>query len=101
MGNIWIITLNNKHNSKRNTLSLAFITLPPTPPPPPFAPQLPLLASQDAMRETAERIGELERALRESMNTSAHREALWAQEETARVQAQRQVDLMSSPLTDY
>lgn len=43
------------------------------------------------MRETAERIGELEMALRESMNTSAHREALWAQEESARVQAQRQV----------
>uniref|UniRef100_A0AAQ6AMW3 ELKS/RAB6-interacting/CAST family member 2 n=1 Tax=Amphiprion ocellaris TaxID=80972 RepID=A0AAQ6AMW3_AMPOC len=49
-----------------------------------------LSASQDAMRETAERIMELERALRESMNTSAHREALWAQEEAARVQAQRE-----------
>lgn len=46
------------------------------------------------MRETAERINELERALRESMNTSAHREALWAQEEGARVQAQRQVYLI-------
>lgn len=56
-------------------------------------PQLPLLASQDALRDTAERIMELERALRESMNTSAHREALWAQEEAARVQAQRQVYL--------
>lgn len=43
------------------------------------------------MRDTAERLMELERALRESMNTSAHREALWAQEEAARVQAQRQV----------
>ncbi|XP_072306340.1 ERC protein 2-like [Eucyclogobius newberryi] len=48
--------------------------------------------SQDAMRETAERIGELEKELRESMKTSAHREALWAQEETARVQAQRQLE---------
>lgn len=56
-------------------------------------PQLPLLASQDAMQETAERIRELEMALRESMNTSAHREALWAQEETARVDAQTQVYL--------
>uniref|UniRef100_A0A665UTG5 ELKS/RAB6-interacting/CAST family member 2 n=1 Tax=Echeneis naucrates TaxID=173247 RepID=A0A665UTG5_ECHNA len=41
---------------------------------------------QDAMQETAEQIRELEMALRESMNTSAHREALWAQEEAARVQ---------------
>ncbi len=62
--------------------------------------QLPLSASQDAMRETAERISELERALRESMNTSAHREALWAQEESARVQAQRQVSLMIYALMD-
>ncbi|XP_037540756.1 ERC protein 2 [Nematolebias whitei] len=54
--------------------------------------QLPLPASQDAMRETAERIMELEKALRESMNTSAHREALWAQEEASRVQAQRQLE---------
>lgn len=46
------------------------------------------------MRETAERIRELEMALRESMNTSAHREALWAQEEAARVEAQKQVYLM-------
>ncbi|TKS77676.1 ELKS/Rab6-interacting/CAST family member 1 [Collichthys lucidus] len=53
-------------------------------------------ASQDAMRETAERIGELEMALRESMNTSAHREALWAQEESARVQAQRQISTLST-----
>ncbi|XP_037832996.1 ERC protein 2 isoform X2 [Kryptolebias marmoratus] len=60
-------------------------------------PQLPLSASQDSMRETAERIMELEKALRESMNTSAHREALWAQEEAARVQAQRQLeDLMGA-----
>ncbi|XP_035864450.1 ERC protein 2-like isoform X3 [Sander lucioperca] len=60
--------------------------------------QLPLSASQDAMRETAERIRELERALRESMNTSAHREALWAQEETARVQAQRQLEELMGAL---
>ncbi|KAF6715314.1 ERC protein 2 [Oryzias melastigma] len=50
-----------------------------------------LFASQGAMRDTAERIMELEKALRESMNTAAHREALWAQEEAERVQAQRQV----------
>ncbi len=50
------------------------------------------------MRETAEQIRELEKALRESMNTSAHREALWAQEEGARVQAQRQVQLMFQTL---
>uniref|UniRef100_A0A8D3A2M0 ELKS/RAB6-interacting/CAST family member 2 n=1 Tax=Scophthalmus maximus TaxID=52904 RepID=A0A8D3A2M0_SCOMX len=48
------------------------------------------ISSQDAMRETAERIRQLEMALRESMNTSAHREALWAQEEAARVHAQRE-----------
>lgn len=43
------------------------------------------------MQETAQRIRDLEMALRESMNTSAHREALWAQEEATRVQAQREV----------
>uniref|UniRef100_A0A3B4G9W4 ELKS/RAB6-interacting/CAST family member 2 n=1 Tax=Pundamilia nyererei TaxID=303518 RepID=A0A3B4G9W4_9CICH len=59
---------------------------------------LPLLASQDAMRDTAEQIMELERALRESMNTSAHREALWAQEEAARVQAQRQLEELMGAL---
>uniref|UniRef100_A0A3Q4N3L7 ELKS/RAB6-interacting/CAST family member 2 n=1 Tax=Neolamprologus brichardi TaxID=32507 RepID=A0A3Q4N3L7_NEOBR len=59
---------------------------------------LPLLASQDALRDTAERIMELERALRESMNTSAHREALWAQEEAARVQAQRQLEELMGAL---
>lgn len=46
------------------------------------------------MRETVERIRELEMALRESMNTSAHREALWAQEEASRIEAQRQVYAM-------
>lgn len=50
------------------------------------------------MHETAERIMELEKALRETMNTSAHREALWAQEEAARVQAQRQVYVMMHTL---
>ncbi|KAF3860520.1 hypothetical protein F7725_000775 [Dissostichus mawsoni] len=55
-------------------------------------------ASQDAMRETADRIRELERSLRESMNTSAHREALWAQEETARVQSQRQLEELMGAL---
>ncbi|KAM6928959.1 ERC protein 2 [Lycodopsis pacificus] len=60
--------------------------------------QFPLSASQDAMRETAEGIRELERALRESMNTSAHREALWAQEEAARVQAQRQLEELMGAL---
>ncbi|XP_071777161.1 ERC protein 2 [Centroberyx gerrardi] len=59
---------------------------------------LPSSASQDAMRETAERIRELERALRESMNTSAHREALWAQEEAARTQAQRQLEELMGAL---
>uniref|UniRef100_A0A3B5LRR8 ELKS/RAB6-interacting/CAST family member 2 n=1 Tax=Xiphophorus couchianus TaxID=32473 RepID=A0A3B5LRR8_9TELE len=43
---------------------------------------------------TAERIMELEKTLRDTMNTSALREALWAQEEAARVQAQRQVYMM-------
>lgn len=41
---------------------------------------------------------ELEKALRDTMNTSAHREALWAQEEAARVQAQRQVYMMGHTL---
>ncbi|XP_041859434.1 ERC protein 2-like isoform X10 [Melanotaenia boesemani] len=54
--------------------------------------------SQDAMRDTAERIMELEKALRESMNTSAHREALWAQEEAARVQAHRQLEELMGAL---
>uniref|UniRef100_A0A087X3K7 ELKS/RAB6-interacting/CAST family member 2 n=1 Tax=Poecilia formosa TaxID=48698 RepID=A0A087X3K7_POEFO len=53
---------------------------------------------QDAMRETAERIMELEKALRDTMNTSAHREALWAQEEAARVQAQRQLEELMGAL---
>ncbi|XP_036961482.1 ERC protein 2-like isoform X5 [Acanthopagrus latus] len=60
--------------------------------------QPPLSASQDAMRETAERIRELEKALRDSMNTSSHREALWAQEEGARVQAQRQLEELMGAL---
>lgn len=51
------------------------------------------------MRDTAHRIMELEKALRESMNTAAHREALWAQEEAERVQAQRQVYMMFHMLT--
>ncbi|XP_034552272.1 ELKS/Rab6-interacting/CAST family member 1-like [Notolabrus celidotus] len=57
-----------------------------------------LSASQDAMRNTAERIRELETALRESMNTSSHREALWAQEEAERVQAQRQLEELMGAL---
>ncbi|XP_071332486.1 ERC protein 2 isoform X9 [Trachinotus anak] len=60
--------------------------------------QLPLSASQDAMKETAQRIRELEMSLRESMNTSAHREALWAQEEAARVQAQRELEELMGAL---
>lgn len=47
--------------------------------------------TQDSAQETAEKIKELEKALRESMNTSAHREALWVQEEQAHALAQRQV----------
>uniref|UniRef100_A0A3B5QPP0 ELKS/RAB6-interacting/CAST family member 2 n=1 Tax=Xiphophorus maculatus TaxID=8083 RepID=A0A3B5QPP0_XIPMA len=57
-----------------------------------------LCNSQDAMRETAERIMELEKTLRDTMNTSAHREALWAQEEAARVQAQRQLEELMGAL---
>ncbi|XP_056240608.1 ERC protein 2-like isoform X3 [Seriola aureovittata] len=60
--------------------------------------QLTLSASQGAMQETAERIRELEMSLRESMNTSAHREALWAQEEAARVQAQRELEELMGAL---
>lgn len=88
--------LKQKYAQKRNPLSLAFCYFASNPPPlKPFQPPPPpLSASQDAMRETAERIRELEKALRESMNTSSHREALWAQEEGARVQAQRQVYIM-------
>lgn len=47
--------------------------------------------TQDSAQETAEKIKELEKALRESMNTSTHREALWVQEEQAHALAQRQV----------
>ncbi|XP_077580220.1 ERC protein 2-like isoform X2 [Stigmatopora nigra] len=54
--------------------------------------QLPLTASQDAMQETAERIGVMEKALRESLNTSARREVLWAQDEMTRAQAQKQLE---------
>ncbi|XP_022597560.1 ERC protein 2-like [Seriola dumerili] len=60
--------------------------------------QLTLSASQGAMQETAGRIRELEMSLRESMNTSAHREALWAQEEAARVQAQRELEELMGAL---
>uniref|UniRef100_A0A3Q2CRT8 ELKS/RAB6-interacting/CAST family member 2 n=1 Tax=Cyprinodon variegatus TaxID=28743 RepID=A0A3Q2CRT8_CYPVA len=45
-----------------------------------------------------ERIMELEKALRETMNTSAHREALWTQEEAARVQAQKQLEELMGAL---
>ncbi|XP_028309888.1 ERC protein 2-like [Gouania willdenowi] len=62
------------------------------------SPQPPLSSSQDAMRETAERIMELEQALRGSMNTSAHREALWVQEEADRVQAQTQLEELMGAL---
>lgn len=47
--------------------------------------------TQDSARDTAEKIKELQKALRESMNTSTHREALWVQEEQAHALAQRQV----------
>lgn len=47
--------------------------------------------TRDSAQETAEKIKELEKALRESMNTSTHREALWVQEEQAHALAQRQV----------
>uniref|UniRef100_UPI0037E83E38 ERC protein 2-like n=1 Tax=Semicossyphus pulcher TaxID=241346 RepID=UPI0037E83E38 len=57
-----------------------------------------ICSSQGAMRDTAERIRELEKALRESMNTSAHREALWAQEEADRVHAQRQLEELMGAL---
>ncbi|XP_028850413.1 ERC protein 2 isoform X7 [Denticeps clupeoides] len=53
--------------------------------------------NQGAAQATVDRIRELERALRDSMNTSAHREALWVQEEQARTAAQRELeDLMSA-----
>ncbi|KAL6456546.1 hypothetical protein MHYP_G00350900 [Metynnis hypsauchen] len=54
--------------------------------------------SQASTQETAERIRELERALRESMNTSVHREALWAQEEQAHALAQRQLEELMAAL---
>ncbi|KAL7884401.1 hypothetical protein AOLI_G00071710 [Acnodon oligacanthus] len=57
-----------------------------------------LRISQASTQETAERIRELERALRESMNTSAHREALWAQEEQAHALAQRQLEELMAAL---
>lgn len=47
--------------------------------------------TQDSVQETAEKIKELEKALRESMNRCTHREALWVQEEQAHALAQRQV----------
>lgn len=89
----WLLLLCFQPSSWSSSAEL--LSLPPPPP------QLPLSASQDAMRETAERIRELEKALRESMNTSAHREALWAQEEGARVQAQRKVYLTFHTLMEH
>ncbi|XP_063065547.1 ERC protein 2 [Engraulis encrasicolus] len=53
---------------------------------------------QGGARETAERIRELERQLKDSMNTSAHREALWAQEEQARNAAQGQLEELMAAL---
>ncbi|XP_060738124.1 ERC protein 2 [Tachysurus vachellii] len=53
--------------------------------------------TQASAQETAEKIKELEKALRESMTTSTHREALWVQEEQAHALAQRQLeDLMAA-----
>ncbi|KAI5621895.1 ERC protein 2 isoform X1, partial [Silurus asotus] len=49
------------------------------------------------VQETAKKIKELEKALRESMNASMHREILWVQEEHAHALAQRQLeDLMGA-----
>ncbi|XP_041954538.1 LOW QUALITY PROTEIN: ERC protein 2 [Alosa sapidissima] len=53
---------------------------------------------QGGARETVERIRELERQLKDSMNTSTHREALWAQEEQARTAAQRQLEELMGAL---
>ncbi|XP_062397660.1 ERC protein 2 [Sardina pilchardus] len=53
---------------------------------------------QGGARETLERIRELERQLKDSMNTSTHREALWAQEEQARTAAQRQLEELMGAL---
>uniref|UniRef100_A0A8C5H4A0 ELKS/RAB6-interacting/CAST family member 2 n=1 Tax=Gouania willdenowi TaxID=441366 RepID=A0A8C5H4A0_GOUWI len=75
-----------------------FFASKPSSPQPNSSPQPPLSSSQDAMRETAERIMELEQALRGSMNTSAHREALWVQEEADRVQAQTQLEELMGAL---
>ncbi|KAI5101553.1 ERC protein 2 isoform X3 [Silurus meridionalis] len=53
--------------------------------------------TQDLVQETAKKIKELEKALRESMNASMHREILWVQEEHAHALAQRQLeDLMGA-----
>ncbi|XP_060787674.1 ERC protein 2 isoform X9 [Neoarius graeffei] len=63
--------------------------------PPDAAPEAHI--TRDSAQETAEKIKELEKALRESMNTSTHREALWVQEEQAHALAQRQLeDLMAA-----
>ncbi|XP_030640373.1 ERC protein 2 [Chanos chanos] len=49
-------------------------------------------------RDMMGRIRELEMALRESRSTSAHREALWVQEEQARNAAQRQLEELMAAL---
>ncbi|MCI4381036.1 hypothetical protein PGIGA_G00247030 [Pangasianodon gigas] len=64
--------------------------------PPDAAPEARI--TQDPVQETAEKIIELEKALRESMNTSTLREAVWVQEEHAHALAQRQLEELMAAL---
>ncbi|XP_053092339.1 ERC protein 2 isoform X2 [Pangasianodon hypophthalmus] len=64
--------------------------------PPDAAPEARI--TQDSVQETAEKIKELEKALRESMNTSTLREAVWVQEEQAHALAQRQLEELMAAL---
>lgn len=50
---------------------------------------------QDSLRQKEERIEELEEALRESVQITAEREVVLAQEEQARVKSQKQVHALS------
>lgn len=50
-----------------------------------------IFSSQDSLRQKDERIEELEEALRESVQITAEREMVLAQEESARANAEKQV----------
>lgn len=57
-----------------------------------------LLPYQESLRQKAERIEELEEALRESVQMTAEREMVLAQEEAARTHQEKQVWILGAQL---